>query len=72
VRDQPRGPRRYGTTPVDPDDVVALVDGVVVSTKAELDELEATALARVWQDRAEQLITGRIDIADLTEPLALG
>lgn len=44
MSDQPRGPRRYGTTPVDPDDVVALVDGVVVSTKSELDELEATWL----------------------------
>ncbi len=71
MSEEPPGASRYGTTPVDPDDVKALVAGLVVRTKAELDELEAVALARVWQDRAERLVSGQIDLEDLTEPEAL-
>lgn len=71
MSDQPPGPARYGTTPVQPDDLDALVEGLVLTTKAELDELEAAGLARVWQDRAERLISGQIDLEDLTEPEAL-
>jgi hypothetical protein len=72
VNDLPAGPARYGTTPVDPDDLGALVEGLVVTTKAGLDELEAAGLARVWQNRAERMISGQIDLEELTEPEALG
>jgi fido (protein-threonine AMPylation protein) len=71
VNDLPAGPARYGTTPVDPDDLGALVEGLVVTTKAGLDELEAAGLARVWQNRAERMISGQIDLEELTEPEAL-
>lgn len=71
MSEKPPDRARYGTTPVDPDDVGALVAGLAVGTKAELDELEAAGLARVWQDRAERLISDQIDLKDLTEPEAL-
>lgn len=71
MSEQPPDPSRYGTTPVEPDDLGALVAGLVVTTKAELDEVEAAELARVWQERAERLISGQIDLKDLTEPEAL-
>lgn len=62
---------QYGTTPLDPDDREALVPGVTASTKAELDELEAQSLVRVWEQRAEALLEARIDLEDLTRPMAL-
>jgi hypothetical protein len=54
VNDLPAGPARYGTTPVDPDDLGALVEGLVVTTKAGLDELE----------RQDWRVSGRTELSE--------
>lgn len=69
--ESPNAASRFGATPVDPEDARAFVSGVAASTLADLDELEGAALARVWQQRVEELLEHRMDIEDLTEPLAL-
>lgn len=61
-------PERYGATPVDPEERAALVAGLDVATKVELDELEGLALERLWRDQVEGLVEASIDLNDLTQP----